>query len=390
MKKVYPKRILCALLALALLCPILTAEAQTPFIFVAVENSLKRDMTDANMPVWIDGTLYIDYEILSDLLDLRTYYNTTMQQVLFYNFDSRITFDLANSQTYDLDGEFYSLLAIRRSGTIFVPIRMICDHFDFYYSYVNYSDMIAPMLRINSGDPVASDSMFVDGVTFLMDLIYNNYLSSLPQPEPDPDPEPQPEPEPEPEPEPAKLTYFAMYGIEQQFTSSMLDLFEIHGYRTAIFVTEQQILQNADLVRRAHSLGHPIGLALDPSGDIEQQLTLGAAALRAVLRTDTRLVNIAGGVSATTEKQRESIISSGYRMWDIAMPQQGFDSADGAYDDARDRLNEQEGTVVLGISPTLFEHDALPDILAYVQSGNFSVLNISVWSTPINDANDIR
>ena len=384
--------VLCCLLVLAVF-PRLPAAADDDYLLCVVESTLNEDVSEAGRAAYIGGTIYVPYHALDSLYGIKPYYNERLQQLFVYSLDLRMTFDLPNGQTYDTNGEFYPLLAVRRAGTIFIPIQLVCDRFSLYFSFTPAGRYIpAPVIRICASRPALSDTALYARSLSLMQEIYNRYLAAVSPATPgsgtgnsggtaNPGTAPQP-----------LLTYLMFEGALGETTVSLLDTLDESGDPAAFFLPAENAGAEESLLRRLYASGYTIGLLLtDVPDDPAALLEKANAALCAVIHAKTRLVCVAAGADSLSDAQREAVIAAGFRLWDPNItPTAGTAGTAAAFlRSARRQLSRTSRTTVVRLPADAVTAEALPGLCRFLASG-YSVLAMNEWDDPINAANEIR
>ena len=395
------KRGCAAVLALCLAAAILVSPwsgAAPSVIFTAVNDVFTPNMTDETMPVRIGGQVYTPYSLLTRLLTVSTHYNTTLQRLMVYNFDHTLTFDLANSITYDDSGIVYSYNAVRRNGTIYIPISLVCQVFGYYYSYITASPL-GPVVRVNTGDVTISDAVLVERGGDRMQQIYDAYVSSLAPEEEEPDDEPAAPDTPSAPDEPEETStpgnvYLAFEGQLGPETDAILDTLSQWGVKAAFFISGEVTGDNADRLRRIFAEGHAVGLYAPGEyasmQDMLDALSAQNEAMRSVIRCGTRLLWMPGS-SGLSQQQRDALINAGYRLWEDNLdPRAEVRTAYSVRVNVRTLLRGMERSAVVRLLNNEASAEALGGIISDLRSRDNTILTIREWDTPINGAREIR
>lgn len=352
-----------------------------------VENSFVEDVSDSARATYIGGTIYVPYHILDPLYGIKAYYNERLQQLLVYTLDLRMTFDLANGQTFDSNGEFYPPLAVWRAGTVFIPIQLVCAQFELYFSYTAPSQTFSePIIRICTSRPTISDIVLYARNTALIQTIFESYQSAL-----NPTSPTTPVTPAEPDKMPL-LTYLSFEGMLTENSESILDTLTEKGYPAAFFLPAEDPAANSDLLRRIYAGGWTIGLLLTEVPDDPAALLKAANdKLCTVLHTKTRLVCVADGVDSLTRAQRDAIVDAGFRLWDANIdPDPDTSSATALYNSCRRLLSKTTRVTVIRLCSNAAVQQALPKICNWLENNEYSILTMNEWDTPINRVNEIR
>lgn len=396
MRRVF--RLLCTLLAAAVLVTVLpvSVRADDDFLLTVVENSFVESVAESDRAAYINGIIYVPYRRIDGLNGVRVYYNVSLQQLFVYSLDLRMTFDLANSQTYDSNGEFYPPLAVRRAGTIFLPIQLVCAQFDLHFSYTSAGTLYpAPIIRLCGSRPTTSNGTLYSANRDLIDDIYERYRAlTAPSAGDEPGsstPTTPTVPKPVPEPEPATLTYLTFSGMPGDETPAILDALESAGCPGAFFLpAEEADALPADLLRQIYARGGTLGLLLREPGD--EPVTLLERAnrrLSAVLHVKTRLVLVENGVDSLTDEQREALIGAGFRLWDCGVAPTLSD-APTLLRTAKRLLGRADRAAVVRLDNSAAVREALPELCRWMAGNNCSPLAVTEWNAPVNRANEVR
>lgn len=363
------------------------------FVFTAMENVFERDVKEDTMPFTSGGMQYVAYTSLYNISAVRTYYNTTLNQIIVYNLDSRLSFDLESDTTYDLEGNSYSAKAIKRNGTVFVPINLVCSKFGLSYSYIT-AGVIAPVIRVNSEEPMESNKYFVDRCSILMQTIYDNYEKSLkPQQteQPDTNIPSQPDDEQPDRPDEAKTGYIMFQG-EPEGAEDILSALDSYSFKAAFFIPKDGIEKQSENIRRIYSSGYNIGILLEGSYTSTEQLKADILEanelLKQVINTKTRLVCYDGGDDKLTEEQRELVISMGCRIWN-----ENTDPYSARGSSLLAKVKAAVGTrqtVAIKLAPDEDTAEYMRRICSFLRSDNFSILSINEWTNPVNRSGETR
>ena len=100
--------------------------AVNPLIFTAINDVIQLNPTPNTVPIRVGGTVYVLPEVFTRALGLKSFYNSQLNQLLIYNSDANIVFDLTNSEAYD-ESQNFVIPAIRMNGKTYVPAKAVCD-----------------------------------------------------------------------------------------------------------------------------------------------------------------------------------------------------------------------------------------------------------------------
>jgi hypothetical protein len=197
-------------------------------------------------------------------------------------------------------------------------------------------------------------------------------------------------------PPPPSLVYLAFEGaLNAEYTAEALRLLDetsmTSPVRAAFFVPSdpEVIVEMGPLLRQIYTAGHAVGLQLSGGWDTPEaaaaEFRAANDALRAVIFTKTRLAGIVGGAASVSAEAREALVAEGARLWDVTISTAGRTARQ-----IRASLSGARGTSVLGFSLDAAMAETLPSILNTLDTGNYSLLTITTWDTPINTADELR
>lgn len=368
--------LICFCLLLCLLPTYSNINAKNEVILVAINNTVIRPLSNSIMPLQIGESIYMPYEILSHLSTINYYYNPDIEQIFIFDSQRQITFDLSNHRAYDESGALYIEIAKHIDGRTYIPFDMVCKKFNIYCTLTNYTD-IAPLLRINEGPLIASDEDFSRQLQFLLKTTYNDYISSgqidipiIPN-------------EPGTSLPTKKLGFLLFNGINLPAVRAM-------SADAVFFLSAEDISNNGDVIRHAIAKGHEIGLYLDETSDISlaQQFRTLNEALRLQACAPAHLVTIKGGSENINTAEINELINCGARIWDAHA---FFDpTSTTAIDDLLKQVKDSDSTIVISIPASEAALVLLPEVYSQFVKINLSLLGVEVWTTPINNINDVR
>lgn len=155
------KRIFVLALCLCLLLTALplTASAGSNLSFVAINDTLPPELI--NGFTYYGGAVYVPAWIFA-AYGLGIYYSYTADNntATLYSGGSKLVFDLANSVTFDGNGNHYSLCGIMWGGSVYVPLSYVVSYFGTF-SYSTISTEYGSVLRLKNSGAVHSDGDFM-------------------------------------------------------------------------------------------------------------------------------------------------------------------------------------------------------------------------------------
>ena len=104
------KKILAIFLLLIISVSVLNVPSQAvnPLIFTAINDVLQLGPSPSNVPIRSDGTVYVLPETFTRLLGLSSFYNSGTNQLLVYNSEEHLMFDMSAGTAEDESGVSYS------------------------------------------------------------------------------------------------------------------------------------------------------------------------------------------------------------------------------------------------------------------------------------------
>ena len=240
-----------------------TASSSSSVYFMAVNDTVV-EMTAENMPIVVNGILYVPYIMLSPQhtginLGVTAQYSTTRRTVLVSGGRKGVIFNPQANNCTDLNGAPLSIRAVVRNSMIYIPLAWICNYFGSI-SYTTNKTANGTLIRVTNNQAILTDAEFVDAAANMLQENYRQYLSSLSNPDPGPSGE---DPTPSVKPDSGPLVYLAFRGGDQ--TEKVAELLENHVQRGLFLLTVEELAEQDHLVRRLVGAGHLVGLALTGS-----------------------------------------------------------------------------------------------------------------------------
>ena len=296
--------LVCAVAAALQLC--LPASAAETVYFTAANETI-RELTEATMPFWANGVLYVEGSIFENK-DLYTgyFYNSAKNMAVVYSRKTAnyaLYFDMAANRVDDADGQDYSLPAIARNGVIFLPAKMVAEFFQLTYvsTKVNHGSLI----RIRSDKAVLNDRTLADAGSPRMEDQYEKYTAAKAAAQ-------QGQSGSGSGASTAKgQTLHLCFRPGEGDLAVLLDLLDGKGAKGTFYLTEEEMTADPDLTRRIAATGHSIGLAVSAESEtaLAEQLRLANERLWRTAGCKTRLCLVDGG----GEEERRGAEEAGYR-----------------------------------------------------------------------------
>lgn len=300
-------RALVLTLCLMLLLPLLPerAEAAATIYFTSVNDRLC-ELSDATMPFWQNGLLYVAGETLHDVddLKLRYYYNREQSTAIVYQGKTALYCDLTDgTMKNNRTGEYFSGSPIVRDGMVFFPISTVASVFDLHYTSTKIT--YGYLVRIRNDNAILSDASFIDAAAPQLQQRYTQYERAHAAAEQPADTAPA-----VPAVRTALTVYLLLPVTDEAEGMALLDTLSSANAHATLLMTPELIERADDLVRRAAATGNAIAISLD-SLETEAALARTEAANAALWQDAcicTRLVHLA----STDKPLRAALTEAGY------------------------------------------------------------------------------
>ncbi len=371
------KRILktvCCLLCVCLFLSLVPSGAAQDVVFLAVNDSFIQPMTEESMPVYINGELYVPYTVLSSFETINHYYNRSLDRLLVFDFWLRVTFDIESGVTTDEEGKQFSLPAVKMNGTVFIPLIVISQKFDFAISISRYSEY-GSLVRINEDTMTVSDRDFTASNKDRMKSIFDDYQSTLaPPPEDDPPTPVEPDPvtvDPPDPPAEEPVSYLIVTGDPALFGKEMLSAFPEGSF--SVFLTAEQIRENPSFIHRLICRGISFGILLDENSgwSAAAQIRDAETILKTRVFASAHLVCAPLGAAPLTDEDVKAISDGGYRLLDGCI-----DANDYSHDGLKIKLSEDDAPIIL------FEmtEEGPTVLLTVLSEGGYALMPVREWT----------
>ena len=301
----------CAVLLIQLAVP---AGAAGTVYFTAVNMNVL-ELSDATMPFWSDGYLYVPGSVFSSYskeLGVSYSYNAAKEKVTLYaNGETMrsLLFDLNKDFAEDQSGNLYFQKPLVRGGVIFLPVSLIAQCFGLIYSTIPVERGYLVWVRTQSAD--MSERIFADAAIYPMETRYSQYLKNQESGQSGGD---LPE-DAGTQSESGQRVYLCIRAEDGAAVETLLDALDQYDRQAAFYCTVDFLEQEGDLLRRMTATGQAIGILADAAaegGTVAEQLAAGNAALEAATCGKTRLARLEN-VSDQTAADVEAM---GYRcLW---------------------------------------------------------------------------
>lgn len=291
------KRFLCALFAFVLLCSLVpeTGRAAPTVYFTSVNDQLLPDLSDATMPFWSNGRLYVPYTAVSGT-DLGVFYSRSRDKktAVVYRQGNALTFDLSAGTVADQNGTAYGSPALVRSDVVFLPVELLAEFFSLDYSYTRVT--YGYLVRLKSDTVVLSDAKFIDAAAAGMEQRYNDYIKARGG-----DYESNDTPYSGTD-DSFERAYLAVTVTDAPSCAALLDTLKSADGKATFLFPEKQLTGSDDLLRRLLTSGSAVALSVDGSGGAARALSSierANDALWTACNAKTRLVYLSDASEAT-------------------------------------------------------------------------------------------
>jgi len=283
--------LLCALtLAAGLSAPM--ASAAGTVYFTAVSDDSVLELSDATMPFWNKGFLYVAGSLFnSKTLGTAFIYNPAQGLVVVYFQKTpsyALFFDLNRNAVDDNEGLGYYPPAVVRNSVAFVPVDLVCDYFGLTWSNTKVPN--GYMIRVCDPSAILSDQAFADAASYNLDMTYRRYLASKEPPEPAEPVTPE-DPVITEEPAGKRRVALCFHPESRESLEALLGVLDARDTAGSFFLTAEDIAGWGDLARRIVASGHSVGLLADAGAaeTAEAQLAEANRALWQAAGAKTRL-----------------------------------------------------------------------------------------------------
>ena len=334
--------VLCLLVMFQLAVP--RTQAAGDVYFTAVNKNVL-SLSDATMPFWSGGYLYVPGTIFSGVgrdLGVSYYPNIAKQTVLLYVDDPvyrSLVFDVNKDYAIDNEGNLYFQPAIQRGGVIFLPISLIARCFGLIYSTMEVDR--GYLVWVRNPDMDMEERYFADAAKSRMNYEYDQYVRGQNASEPSEDGT-----EDVPAAVTGKRLYLCMEAADSGTVDALLDTLDRYDAQAAFYCTEEFLAENGGLLRRMSATGQSIGLIADGEDErpVAEQLAEGNRLLYQAASTKTRLVWVRNAL----EEDLDAAEAAGFCPLAPDLDRSAYPlSSAGAADTLLQRVNSRSGPVAV-------------------------------------------
>lgn len=374
------KKLVALCLVGILVLGVLPSRAATPLIFTALEDVIQPNPTPATVPVKIGNIIYVLPQTFTRLYDLKTIYKDSLNQLIIFNSDLHMIFDIRNNMTFDESGKIYGATATKIGGTIYLPAALVCQKFGLSYSYIS-SSSLGSVVRINSEPPSYSNENFLEKNVDYMKSIYLQYNRNYNQETPPIDPTPDPDPEPDEEEEVpvgtiSTRTTLMFQVTDEAGTRQILEQLGAYNVKAAFFV-DGIWAQNGALLRQILVAGHTVGLSVGTEYLADATNINNSIKEQALLKSRVALLS----VGTATRAQRTEMSEQGYRLWNPTYRVQGT-TANRMTTNVKNHLSTRKTSSALLFSTGGTAPQAVGSVLAYLRAEGYTIYQLTQFDTP--------
>ena len=375
------KRIIAGLLCLTLFIPLFLratpAHAVDSYLITIADNTVLSAVGYNSMAVYIDGIIYVPYDVLDNVDNITVIYNEERQFVSVFRSGAMIHFELDSGITTDyINKRTVGIGAKMRNGVPYLPLAILATWMNMYFSITLPTDsgIAYPIIRICSDPPVVSDESIIknqamklkavakardvaSGLVTLMPVIPERNLAlmfvSIPQPQEG----------------------------DAEIISAILDELETFHLPASFFMAQEELIPNAEYLREVFARGFKPGILLTDSEEPVQQAVKCSEIFVQVLHTRVRLV--CAPDILLTDQQKEELAAAGFLLWEYEhYPDASITEPNKIMNALRKSLSSAEKASVLRLDPSGTSLEIIPLLYSYLNAQNFTVVPMNDWTRP--------
>lgn len=230
-----------------------TASGADYIYFTSINDKLL-PITEGEIPVNINSIIYVPYTLLhSSDLGISVFYSRESQTVLVTSRSKDLRFNLDTATTTDGDGTEHLAAAIMYNNIPYLPASFISKYFELYFAVI-YNTGVRNIVRISTSSAKYNDEELVNVAYLRMRTYLNDYLLTHPT-----SASPTPTPLATPRPAPPDNVVLSLEILGASNGNALLDALD--NVSVTFVLTSEEIVENADFLRRAVFNGHKIALA---------------------------------------------------------------------------------------------------------------------------------
>ena len=285
-----------ALLLALLLCVVAPVHAEGELFFVGINDALPQHyFSGSEAPYYSGGYLYVpcaafDHESIGIVFS----YDLTDLTVSLRSQTKSLTYNVSENTVTDEQGRVSDSEVKIKNGVPYVPGKFAASHFGFTICMLE--SLGCTILRFTDGSQTLDDETFERRIEGAVSYSLKN-LDVMMEELQDPEMEHPEEPQEEGPGALGPATVYVAFADRAVSQETLGHLKALNTYAT-FFVTQSQIRENPDLIRRIYSSGHQIGLTVDENTvDMDETLRSANDALDALLFFRSVMVLLPSGTN---------------------------------------------------------------------------------------------
>lgn len=323
------KRIIAIVVMLVMVLSLSSAFASSDVILTAINDSFI-ELTQDTMPVLKYGDWYVPYKTFASggtspsPLGLFASHNVSQNNLFMYDGNGKtLTFETSIGFVYDENKTYYSQPAYPINGTIYLPVKTVCNKFGLSFSYIKEK---YPILRIISYSAI-SNSLFSNVSENIAEQMIDKYNTKKSQSNSNTSTNPNPSTPEINIPTDTEIfinpssIYLTFDGDLTDYTKQILLTLKKYSTNATFFITKEDILKNDDIVRHIIANGNSIGIyipsdILDSPQDITEYLSQANEDLIFITGIKTRLISTKDlNYDDFSEETLNVLTENGYILW---------------------------------------------------------------------------
>ena len=253
------KRITAVLLiVIVLFVSVPYAQGADGICFIGINDSVPMYLPAEHAPYYKGSVLYIPYTVFNaGPGGVAVSYNSDKGSLALFTRAKRLVYDLNEGTVTDEAAKVGRVDVVYRNGMLFIPASRAISHFGL--SAVMLTGTSGnPILRITDGSQQLDNATFIRKAGTLISIILEQQDDSDKMQHGTAIPEND-----DPSGAGPTTIYLAIAG--EAVNEQTLLALEQNGIYASFFLTKQQIMENADLVRKIYAAGHMVGLTVETS-----------------------------------------------------------------------------------------------------------------------------
>ena len=375
------KRIIAGLLCLFLFIPLLLratpAHAADSYLITIADNTVLTDVGYNSMAVYMDGIIYVPYDVFENVANITINYNKEKQFVSVFRSGAMVHFELDTGIMTDyLNKRTVTIAAKVRDGVPYLPLAILATWMNMYFSITlpTSSGITYPIIRICSDPPTVPDETIIKNQTVKLKAISKarDIASGLVAPEPV---------------VPARNLALMFVGAPQpqiddaDILPSILDALETFHLPASFFVAQEDLVPNAEYLREIFARGFKPGILLTDNEDPVQQAVKCSEIYAQVLHARVRLV-CAPDIQLT-DQQKEELAVAGFLLWEYAhYSDASITETNKVMNALKKSLSSAKAASVLRLDPSGTSLEVIPLLYSYLNAQNFTVVPMNDWTLP--------